>query len=207
MISRSRLYAGLVALPPWVPEIETKPAPTPLLLVQSFVNTYEADTDIDLLADPQTARRWLRSCGLLDRSAELAAPQLLQIREVREAIRALLQANAGRPGPTRAQQRVLASVADHAVMRLSIDRKALRLDITPASAQPTDTMIMRLLLIIRDAQHDGTWPRLKACSNTECQWAYYDRSHAQKGKWCDMSTCGNRLKNRTLRARHRPSAG
>ena len=191
-----------MALPSWVPAIETKPAPLPLLLVQSFVNTYEADTDTDLLVDPRPARRWPRSCGLLD-ATELDATQLPQLRDLREAIRALLQANAGHPGPTRAQHRLLTSVTDRALMRLTIDRTARRLSIEPDSADPVDTMIMRLLLIIRDAQHDSTWPRLKTCSNAECRWAYYDRSHAQKGKWCDMSGCGNRLKNRALRARRR----
>jgi len=153
--------------------------------------------------DPRPARQWLSSCGLLDRPTELDTTPLPQIGDVREAIRALLQANAGHPGPTRAQHRLLTSVTDRALMRLTIDRTARRLSIEPDSADPVDTMIMRLLLIIRDAQHDSTWPRLKTCSNAECRWAYYDRSHAQKGKWCDMSGCGNRLKNRALRARRR----
>lgn len=190
-----------MALPSWVPVIETKPAPAPLLLVQAFVNTYEIDAATDLLADPRTARRWLRSCGLLGRSADLDAAQLRRICDVREAIRALLTANAGHPGPTRAQERLLASVI--APMRLRFDRTGQRLSIEPDTADPLDTMIMRLLLIVRDAQHDGTWARLKACSNADCRWAYYDRSHAQQGKWCDMSGCGNRLKNRALRQRRR----
>jgi predicted RNA-binding Zn ribbon-like protein len=59
----------------------------------------------------------------------------------------------------------------------------------------------RLLVIIRDALHDGTWERLKACHNSECRWAFYDRSHARRGTWCDMSVCGNRVKNRNLRSR------
>jgi len=59
----------------------------------------------------------------------------------------------------------------------------------------------RLLLIIRDAQRDGTWPRLKACSNSDCHWAFYDRSHSRRGAWCDMASCGNVIKNRNLRAR------
>ena len=40
-----------MALPAWVPEHETKPAPMPLLVVQSFVNTWEADAGTDLLGD------------------------------------------------------------------------------------------------------------------------------------------------------------
>ena len=58
---------------------------------------------------------------------------------------------------------------------------------------------------MRDAQRDGTWARLKACNNPDCQWAYYDRSHAGRGAWCDMAVCGNRMKNRNLRSRR--SAG
>jgi len=54
-----------MALPSWVPDAETKPAPMPLLVVQSFVNTREADSGVDLLADPASASRWLRDAGLI----------------------------------------------------------------------------------------------------------------------------------------------
>ena len=53
----------------WVPEAETKPAPMPLLVVQSFVNTWEGDSGIDLLGDPDSAARWLQDAGLLGRRA------------------------------------------------------------------------------------------------------------------------------------------
>jgi predicted RNA-binding Zn ribbon-like protein len=61
--------------------------------------------------------------------------------------------------------------------------------------------LMALMLIIRDAQRDGTWARLKACANDECQWAFYDKSRNHGGTWCEMSVCGNKLKNRAFRAR------
>jgi predicted RNA-binding Zn ribbon-like protein len=61
--------------------------------------------------------------------------------------------------------------------------------------------LLRLLLIIRDAQADGSWDRLKLCGNPDCRWAFYDRSHSRRGAWCEMASCGNRVKNRNLRAR------
>ena len=61
--------------------------------------------------------------------------------------------------------------------------------------------LLGLLLIIRDAQADGSWDRFKLCGNPDCRWAFYDRSHSRRGAWCDMASCGNRLKNRNLRAR------
>jgi predicted RNA-binding Zn ribbon-like protein len=63
--------------------------------------------------------------------------------------------------------------------------------------------LVDLVLIMRDAQRDGSWTRLKACANDECQWAFYDRSRNHGGTWCEMSSCGNKLKNREFRARRR----
>jgi predicted RNA-binding Zn ribbon-like protein len=57
--------------------------------------------------------------------------------------------------------------------------------------------------IIRHAEEEGSWSRLRACANPDCRWVFYDRSRKQQGHWCDMAVCGNRLKNRTLRARRR----
>jgi hypothetical protein len=63
--------------------------------------------------------------------------------------------------------------------------------------------LLALLLIVSDAQRDGTWAHLLACANDDCQWAFYDRSRNHGGTWCDMATCGNKLKNRDFRARQR----
>ena len=73
----------------------------------------------------------------------------------------------------------------------------------PAAAGRPDAGLLTLLLAIRDAQRNDTWQRLKACGNPDCRWAFYDRSHSRAGAWCDMATCGNRVKNRRLRQRQR----
>ena len=78
-----------------------------------------------------------------------------------------------------------------------------QVSLSPEPADRFDAGLLTLLLVIRDAQRDGTWPRLKACGNPDCQWALYDRSHSRAGAWCDMATCGNRIKNRRLRQRQR----
>jgi len=82
-----------MALPGWVPDIETKPAPMPLLLVQSFVNTWEGDTGIDLLGDADSAESWLREAGLLE--GPLGEVERVGAQRMREAVRALLVHNAG----------------------------------------------------------------------------------------------------------------
>jgi len=75
-----------------------------------------------------------------------------------------------------------------------------RVEVDPGSGRLADGL-PRLLLIIRDAQQDGSWPRLKACGNSDRRWAFYDRSRSRRGAWCNMaSSCGNLPKNRNLRA-------
>src|SRR5580698_9967219 len=97
-------------LPSWVPDIETKPAPMPLLVVQSFVNTWEFDTGVDLLVDPDAGPRWLGAAGLL-RAPDV---ELAQVRAFREAIRGLLVANSGEGEVEPADLAVLRAQADAA---------------------------------------------------------------------------------------------
>jgi predicted RNA-binding Zn ribbon-like protein len=184
------------AVPTWVPDIETKPAPMPLLIVQSFVNTWESDTGVDLLADPDEGPRWLQEAGLL-RSPTV---DLAQARAIREAIRGLLVANSGEGEVEPADLAVLRAETDRVRPGLVVFDDGV-IDLQPGSDDGLAFLAASLLLIIRDAQRDGSWARLKACRNPDCHWAYYDRSHAGRGAWCDMAVCGNRIKNRNLRTR------
>ena len=183
----------------WPGDDEPKPAPGPLALVQSLVNTVELPDGADRLADPADARPWLVDTGLLAPTATLTDADLEFVRAVREAIRAMLVHNAGGPPPIKSALAVLRSVADGGTARASLaDDGQVRL---VASGDSMRDRLVDLLLIVRDAQRDGTWKLLKACANDECQWAFYDRSRNHGGTWCEMSVCGNKLKNRAFRAR------
>jgi len=192
-----------MTLPDWVPADETKPAPRPLLQVQAFVNTWEADRGSDILVDPGEARDWLSDAGLWHADDPPTGSDLRVAREVREAIRSLLRVNGGGPAPTEVQLRPLSELATGHGLRFVVSPPDGRVDLLPESGQGVRAELSALLLVVRDAQRDGTWQRLKACDNSDCGWAFYDRSHSLRGRWCDMAVCGNRIKNRTLRARRR----
>jgi predicted RNA-binding Zn ribbon-like protein len=201
-----------MTLPWWVPAVESKPAPMPLLRVQAFVNTQDRDQGTDVLADAGEARVWLAGAGLREPGArdeggpgaerpvpDLAA-DLRLARQVRDGIRALIGHDGNEPrgaaGPEPLEQ-----VLAEAQPRLAVTADGrVRLGPTLPAARLADGLLA-LLLIIRDAQADGSWDRLKLCGNPDCRWAFYDRSHSRRGAWCDMASCGNRLKNRNLRAR------
>jgi len=191
-----------VTVPSWVPGEETKPAPMPLLLVQSFVNTWDGDHGSDLLLDPVAAGDWLTDAGLWSAGRAPDPAELHLARGVREGIRAMLAANAGGPRPGPGDLQPLQAVAQASRPALRVGPGG-QVSLGPEPAGRPDAGLLSVLLTIRDAQHDGTWPRLKACGNPDCRWAFYDRSHSRAGAWCDMATCGNRIKNRRLRERQR----
>jgi predicted RNA-binding Zn ribbon-like protein len=191
-----------MSLPTWVAPDETKPAPMPLLLVQAFVNTFEADSNTDLLGEPDTARHWLAAAGLTDPVTALGDDELRAARAVRESIRGLLAANAGGRSPGVRDLEPLQAAARACEPLFEVD-PAGRVRIEQALDRGSTIAWTSLLLVVRGAQADGTWQRLKACENDDCGWAFYDRSHGRRGRWCAMSGCGNRMKNRSLRARRR----
>jgi predicted RNA-binding Zn ribbon-like protein len=188
----------------WPGDDEPRPAPEPLVRVQALVNTVERPDGSDRLADPADARPWLVDNNLLAPTTDLTADDLELVRAVREALRTMLVHNAGGPPPNKSALGVLRTVAAEGTARVAIgDAGRVRLS---ASGDSVRERLADLLLIIRDAQRDGSWARLKACGNDECQWAFYDRSRNRGGTWCEMAACGNKLKNREFRARRRQAA-
>jgi predicted RNA-binding Zn ribbon-like protein len=197
-----------MTLPSWASHVEDKLAPMPLLLVQAFVDTLDRDLGTDVFAHADEARAWLADAGLRvpdpDRPDSDFAADLQLAREARESIRALIGRNTGDEPLTDGELAPLEKFLAQAQPRLDLSadgRVRLGPDPNTLPAQALADGLMELLLIVRDAQADGTWDRLKLCGNPDCRWAFYDRSHSRRGAWCDMASCGNRVKNRNLRAR------
>jgi predicted RNA-binding Zn ribbon-like protein len=199
----TNLYTETMSSPHihWIGDAESKPAPDPLIRIQALVNTVEMPEGEDRLADPADAQPWLVASDLLAADAELRPADLELIRGVREGLRAMLVHNAGGLPPTPRAFAPLREVATDGTARADFDEHGEVL--LSAAGDSVPARLIELLLIVRDAQRDGTWARLKACGNDECKWAFYDRSRNHGGTWCEMSTCGNKLKNREFRARKR----
>jgi predicted RNA-binding Zn ribbon-like protein len=187
-------------LPTWYPGEEQKPAPLPLLLVQAFLNTRDLDEGTDLLRNADAAGEWFQAVGLLGSRSSVAPDELEMARAVRESVRSLLESRDDGQGVV--ELGPLRDLAATRRPRLTVRDDGLLALENPRHEDLADGLF-GLLLIIRSAQDDGSWSRLKACANPDCRWAFYDRSRNQQGHWCDMAVCGNRIKNRHLRARRR----
>jgi predicted RNA-binding Zn ribbon-like protein len=173
-------------------------APAPLERVRSFVNTRDVEDEVDALATIEGLRSWLGSQGLPDAVSPLRIEDLERTKALRESLRIALRANHDRLPVPAETAKALERTAALAKVTLRFSEGEATL-ITQAHG--LDAALGGLAIIVADATRDGTWSRLKVCQNDACQWAFYDRSNARTSKWCYMSVCGNRAKQRTHRAR------
>ncbi len=171
------------------------PAPGPLRLVQEFVNTLDAEDGRDLLADRETFCAWSQEQGLTIPDPAPDGRDIAAAIELREALRALLRVNSGgEPDPEAAAL----------VNRMSAGAP-VRVELGPdgAAALHGSGLVAAVLGAAATAMLDGSWQRLKACVDSGCGWAFYDRSRNRSGQWCDMAVCGSRHKVRAYRSRQR----
>src|SRR6476469_2313478 len=70
-------------------------APGRLELLQRFINSHNHDfpADWDRIETPEKAQRWLREKGLVTAGDVITEADVIRLRELREAIRALVVAN------------------------------------------------------------------------------------------------------------------
>jgi predicted RNA-binding Zn ribbon-like protein len=174
-------------------------APGRLETLQRFVNTYNKDFPPawDRLGTPSKARAWLLQKRLVTTPVRITHADVDRLRELREALRALVAANHGTAMPPDALETLR---REGAGVRLRVgfgSRGATELEPVGRGA---DAAVATVLDILHEAQVTGVWPRLKACRR--CGYAFFDRSKNRSAAWCAMSICGNRTKNRTYRRRH-----
>src|SRR4051812_49549687 len=176
----------------------SNPAPGELERVRRFVNTWDEEERTDAIADRSALTKWLADESLLGEDERAGAADLRNAHAVREALRATLRSHHGQELDPEAPD-VLCEASRRARLEVRFGEDgSSRLE--PA-AGGVDGALGRLLTIAHEAEHDGTWQRLKICPADDCQWAFYDKSRNRSAVWCDMRVCGNRHKVREYRER------
>jgi len=178
------------------------PAPASVQRVQSFLNTRSAGrpAEPDLLADPASANRWLRTLEW-PTTPRLTADDLTPLRELREALQAQLEA--GRDTPETAHQPDLARHLEKLRWRVTLREGQLALSAEGVGWRQVAGTLLGDILV---AQQHELWPRLKACRNPLCSVIFYDSSKNQSRAWHNTSVCGNLINLRASRARRRERA-
>jgi predicted RNA-binding Zn ribbon-like protein len=172
-------------------------APGRLELVRQFVNTLDLEKDEENLGSSTQLASWLREHDLLARGAKVGERDVARLHEVREALRAVLKEHNGFDHDAAAVS-TLHEAANRANIALTFDPEGTHL---APQAPGVDGAIGQLLTIVHEAEHDGTWDRLKACPWHTCHYAFYDNTKNGSGVWCTMEVCGNRAKAKAYRER------
>lgn len=179
------------------------PAPGALELLQRFANLHEHDEQGQTVDPPlEMIRGFLVGRGLLTEEERFTASDRETYLRLRGAIRRLVDAEPEDPIP--------ASDAE------VIDRIGVSAGLHPhfhAAGFPTlepkgegvAAAFGQIVAIAFVASFDGTFEQLKSCADETCRAIFYDKSKNHSGRWCSMSTCGNRAKVRAWRERQRAS--
>ena len=175
-------------------------APGRLELLQRFINSHNHDfpPDWDRIGTGEKAQAWLRQKELIGPDDVVSDADAAHLRELREALRALVVANHGGQ-PDAAATAVLRRAAAGTRLGVAIDDNGATV-LEPAR-RGVNGAVATLLGILHEAQLTGQWARMKGCR--KCQYAFFDRSKNRSAAWCAMSICGNRTKNRAYYRRRR----
>ena len=115
----------------------------------------------------------------------------------------MADAYAARRAPAAADWETLNAYLDRAPLsrRLIPPARGLRprLTFVPRSGR-LESLLGEIAGAFGSALAEGEPSRVKICGNTDCLWAFYDRSRNKSRKWCE-ATCGNLMKVRRFRSR------
>jgi predicted RNA-binding Zn ribbon-like protein len=177
----------------------SKRAPGDLAFVQGFVNTIDLESGKDDIATPGAAAAWFERHGFVASGTTVSENDHGRVLAFREALRALLRANNGDELDEGAVA-TLQEVAATTPMTFQVTGGGT-LELQAATDGGVAAALGELQAVAYAAMLEGTWPRLKACANHACQWAFFDHSRNHSGTWCSMEVCGNRMKVRSHRER------
>lgn len=177
------------------------PAPGDLELLQRFMNLHVHD-DEDRHVDPplEMVRGFLVERRLLRQGERFTEADQQTYLGLRDAIRNLISAGTGQP---------IAQVDAE-----TLDRIAVSSHLHPhfhtqqgPTLEPQGRGVAaafgRMVATLFVGAFDGSLEHLKLCADETCRSVFYDRSKNRSGRWCSMSSCGNRAKVRAWRERQR----
>jgi predicted RNA-binding Zn ribbon-like protein len=166
-------------------------------LLVDFVNTLDVEEGTDAIALPDGLRTWVEARGE-DFLPEPDSEDVRRLQGLRESLRGLMLANNG-VEPERGTLSPLREAAERSRYRSTVSADGA-IVLEPARAE-LPGFEARLLLALQRIQSQGSWPRLKACTDDGCQWAFFDSTRNRSRTWCSMEECGNREKTRRYRQR------
>jgi predicted RNA-binding Zn ribbon-like protein len=182
----------------WLERRDSEPA-SDLDLVVLLLNSLDFLADPpDRLADLAWIRKVLAEVGHDDIGRALSAGDLARLRQLRESLRAVFQAESPRQAASMLNPMLLAAAA---VPQLVVSAGQLRLQVAPGSRGLAALEARLPAALAEHVAHRGTG-RLGTCAALPCQCAFIDHTRAQTRRFC-CTACNDRAAARLYRQRKR----
>jgi predicted RNA-binding Zn ribbon-like protein len=154
----------------------------------------------DELESPRELGAWMSQRGLLFTSAKITSAMLETALELRTCVRKYLQCDPAQRGKGKDAVRSLnKAMTLFPLVVEARDRGAVLKTAREDALAGLSSVVAELY----DGSRNGTLDRLKMCASDECRRVFFDRSKPATRRWCMSNVCGNRIKTRTYRERHR----
>ncbi len=176
----------------------------PSELVVAFANTHaDAGGRVERFGSADGVAAWAAETVPDAGPLELLESDVAAVRELRDALVAVLRAHAGDPvlppGELEDAERRLAAAASRYPLSVVLDRDGVRLQPT----QPgSPGLLGRVLAATAELALGGDWHRLRACRNEPCHLAFLDTSRNRSRVFCSPA-CSSQVAMRAYRKRKR----
>ena len=162
-----------------------------------FCNTVliHPESTLELLETKEDLERWF-SCiekKDLEITSEILKAMIELRGEFREAFQALLEDEAK-------GLELLNQILEKHQTRLKIqpDQKDFQIQYF-SDLEPKGIILSELVKVFENVNLSS----IKICHNERCSHFFYDTSKANRRKWCDMDSCGNKMKAKRFYARQK----
>jgi predicted RNA-binding Zn ribbon-like protein len=169
--------------------------------VRHFTHHGVQHVQSDELSGPRELGVWMTQRRLLAEGAKITPAMFDSARQLRTAVRAYLECD---PGERRKNSAVIQAL-NTALKLFPLVGEAQRDRGMTLQAGRQDALagLSQVVAELYDGSIRGTLGRLKTCAASECRRVFFDRSKPATRRWCMSTLCGNRIKTRTYRERHR----
>jgi predicted RNA-binding Zn ribbon-like protein len=155
----------------------------------------------DELTGPRELGAWMSQRGLSTKDTKITTAMFDSALQLRTSIRAYLECDpADRRKDTEAVRSLNKAMKLFPLVAETRGDRSMTLGASRRDAMAGLSVVVAELY---DGSIKGTLDRLKMCAAEECRRVFFDRSKPATRRWCMSTLCGNRIKTRTYRERHR----
>ncbi len=153
------------------------------------------------LTIPSELQRWLSLSPLQLAALKITVKDLERAKALRRAIWRVAEAVLEHAVPAAADIRLINKTACQPGLTRELDRKAKSMCWRhPTIAAALATIAQDAVVLFGDPVQRL---RLRCCENPQCRAVFYDDSRPGMRRWCASNRCGDRIRARLYRERHR----